>query len=99
MDARFPRLYPGGSSNTLTSSWWVQNAAYLRLKNLQIGYNLPAKWVNKAGMKAVRIYLSGQDLWEDSKMWLKYYDPEEPTNASTSYPFFRSYAIGLNVTL
>lgn len=98
MNARFPRLYLGGSSNTLTSTWWVQNAAYLRLKNLQVGYTLPVKLTGKAGMSAVRIYFSGQDLWEHSKMWLKYYDPEEPSNASTSYPFFRSYSIGLNVT-
>lgn len=98
MDARFPRLYMGGSSNTLTSSWWVQNAAYLRLKNLQVGYTLPARWTNKAAISSARIYFSGQDLWEISKMWLKYYDPEVPTNGSTSYPFFRSFAMGLNIT-
>jgi TonB-linked SusC/RagA family outer membrane protein len=98
MDARFPRLYLGGSSNTKTSSWWVQDAAYLRLKNLQVGYTLPAKWTSKAAISALRIYFSGQDMWESSKMWLKYYDPEEPNNSSTSYPFFRSYAVGLNIT-
>ncbi|SEW44729.1 SusC/RagA family TonB-linked outer membrane protein [Chitinophaga arvensicola] len=97
-DARYPRLYIGGGQNTSTSSWWVQNAAYIRLKNLQIGYTLPATLTSKAGMKAVRIYLSGQDLWENSKMWMKYYDPEEPNNTAFNYPFFRSYAAGLNVT-
>lgn len=98
MDARYPRLYMGGGSNTLTSSWWVQNTAYLRLKNLQVGYTLPAGMTRKAGIAAARIFFSGQDLWETSGMWIKYYNPENPTNASTTYPFFRSYAVGLNLT-
>lgn len=98
MDARYPRLYMGGSSNTLTSSWWVQNTAYLRLKNLQVGYTLPEKMTNKAGISAARIFFSGQDLWETTGMWINYYNPENPTNASTTYPFFRSFAVGLNLT-
>jgi TonB-linked SusC/RagA family outer membrane protein len=97
-DAKFPRLFLGGGQNASTSSWWVQKASYIRLKNLQVGYTLPTAISQKAKMSAVRFYLSGQDLWEKSSMWLNYYDPEEPNNTAFNYPFFRSYAIGLNVT-
>ncbi len=97
-NALFPRLLPGGGTNTNISSKWVQNAAYIRLKNLQLGYSLPTALVNRARIQAVRIYFSGQDLWEKNKMWFKYYDAEDPTNASFQYPFFRSYSFGLNVT-
>lgn len=97
-NALFPRLYPGGGTNTVISSKWVQNAAYLRLKNLQVGYTLPAALTARAKIQTVRIYFSGQDLWEKNKMWFKYYDAEDPTNASFQYPFFRSFAFGLNLT-
>lgn len=97
-NAKYPRLYIGGGQNTSTSSWWVQNAAYIRLKNLQVGYTIPERITRKAGMSAVRFYFTGQDLWENSKMWMKYYDPENPNNTAFNYPFFRSYAVGLNVT-
>lgn len=97
-DARFPRLYQGGSHNTRTSSHWVQDAGYIRLKNLQVGYTFPARWTSKIMISKARVFFTGQDLWEHSKMWFKYYDPENPNSTSFNYPFFRSYAVGLNVT-
>lgn len=97
-DAKFPRLYTGGTQNTVVSSHWVQNAAYIRLKNLQVGYTLPASFTAKAKIQSARIFFSGQDIWTSTRMWYKYYDPENPNNASFNYPLFRSYAVGLNVT-
>ncbi|MFT3705182.1 MAG: TonB-dependent receptor [Agriterribacter sp.] len=97
-DALFPRLYTEGTQNTFTSSKWVQDAAYIRLKNLQVGYTLPQPWTSRVKIQRARIFFSGQDLWESSKMWYKQFDPENPNNAAYNYPFFRSYAIGLNVT-
>lgn len=96
-DARFPRLYLGGGQNTVRSSYWIMDGSYLRLKNLQIAYNLPASLISKAGLKRVKVYFSGQDLWEINNMWLKVFDPEEPSNASWQYPFFRTYSFGLNL--
>lgn len=98
-NALFPRLYVGGTQNVNTSTKWVQNAAYIRLKNLQVGYTLPQRWTAKVKIQKARIYFSGQDIWEHSKMWYKYFDPESPNNAAYNYPFFRSYAAGLNITL
>lgn len=96
-NAKFPRLYLGGSQNTARSSYWVMNGAYLRLKNLQVAYNLPTPFIKKIHLTGARVYFSGQDLWEVSKMWLKAFDPEEPSNASWQYPFFRTYSVGINL--
>jgi TonB-linked SusC/RagA family outer membrane protein len=97
-NALFPRLYAAGTQNVATSSKWVQNAAYIRLKNLQVGYTLPQKWTTRVKIQKARIFFSGQDIWEHSKMWYKYFDAESPNNAAYNYPFFRSYAAGVNIT-
>ncbi len=97
-NARFPRLYLGGTHNTAVSDFWVQNANYIRLKNLQVGYTLPVSLTSKAKISKLRIYFTGQDMWEKTGMWMKYYDPENPNGASFGYPFFRSYAVGVNLT-
>lgn len=97
-NAKFPRLYLGGSQNGVTSSYWLMNAGYLRLKNLQVGYTLPATISNKVGAAKVYVYFSGQDLWEINKLWIKYYDPESTQAADFIYPYFRTYSFGLNVT-
>ena len=96
-NATFPRLFVNDKMNAVPSSHWVMNGAYLRLKNLQIGYTLPSSISNKIKIKTIRIFFSGQDLLEISKMWLKLYDPEVPNLATFQYPYFRTYALGLNV--
>ncbi|HVW97212.1 MAG TPA: TonB-dependent receptor [Mucilaginibacter sp.] len=78
-DARFPRLAIAGSASN-TNNWqhgsdlFSFNAAYARLKNLTIGYTIPSKLVAKAGIKKLRIYLTGQNLITLTK--LKFVDPE-----------------------
>lgn len=96
-NARFPRLYQGGTQNTLPSSNLVMNSAYVRLKNLQIGYTLPSKMTEKAGIGKLRVFFSGQDLIEINKMWLKDFDPETQNQSAFVYPYFRSFALGVNV--
>jgi hypothetical protein len=94
-DAAFPRLYAGYNQNLAPSSFWVMNAAYIRLKNLQLGYTFHFA-ANRPLIKSIRIYFSGQDLWEVNKMKIKYYDPEQATSNGYQYPFFRSFTLGLN---
>jgi TonB-linked SusC/RagA family outer membrane protein len=96
-NAAFPRLYAGSNQNLLPSSFWVTNAAYIRLKNLQLGYTFHFTGVQPL-IKTLRVYFSGQDLWEISKMKIKYYDPEQTGSTGYQYPFFRSFTIGLNAT-
>lgn len=96
-NARFPRLYAGGTQNTRVSPHWIQDAVYVRLKNLQVGYTIPAKITERIKISKARIFFTGEDLFTATKMWYKYYDPEDPNNVSFNYPFYRSYAVGLNV--
>jgi TonB-linked SusC/RagA family outer membrane protein len=92
LDARFPRPHQGGH-NYIQSTHWLQNSSYLRLKNLQIGYNLPKSLLSKGKIEALRFYLSGENLFEFTDMIM--YDPEALTAA---YPLNRSYSVGVSLT-
>ena len=75
----------------------VQNNRYVRLKSLVVGYSLPQKWVSKAGLSKLRVYFSGDDLWE----WTKVkdgYDPEYGENSNNTFPFSRLLTFGVDVT-
>ncbi len=96
-NAYWPRLYSGDAFNFNPSDRWVQDASYIRLKNVQLGYNVPVK---KSFMDKLRIYVSGQDIWEHSNL-IKVFDPEvgNKPNANNTYPFFRTWTFGVNITL
>jgi TonB-linked SusC/RagA family outer membrane protein len=97
-DAEFPRLSHGGIRwwNYQPSTMQKLNGAYVRLKNLQIGYTLPTRLTEKVAISNARIYFSGQDIWEKHHVdggW----DPESSTNGF-NYPFQRMYSFGLDLT-
>ena len=85
-DAYYPRVLKNDSRNMKTQSRYLQNAAYCRIKNLQVGYTLPKAWTDKAGMSSVRVYISGDNLFTFSHM-SKIFDPEalESTRCSVRY--------------
>lgn len=96
-DARYPAitLKDKRNYNYYESSNTKHNVAYARMKNLQIGYTLPISVVSKIGLQKLRIYFSGEDLFEIHNTpggW----DPEEDGNY-VSYPFSRNYSFGVNV--
>lgn len=95
-NAAFPRPYYGSNHNTQISSHWLQNAAYGRLKNLQIGYSFPKSIIKKLCLNKLRVYFSGENLCEFSKL-NKYFDPEINKQEGVIYPILRSYSFGLNV--
>lgn len=73
-DAYFPRYrgYVALQSTrelSVVQTRYLQNVAYIRLKNLQIGYNLPHKWISSMKMQAARIYLTGENLWAWSPLY------------------------------
>lgn len=75
----------------------VQNNKYIRLKSLVVGYTLPKAWTTKAGLNKVRVYFSGDDLWE----WTKVkdgYDPEYGEASNNTFPFSRQLTFGLDLT-
>lgn len=113
-DAFLPR-YTGyyapfykGTSNANTR--YLMNVAYLRLKNIQVGYNLPDAWVQKLHLSKVGIYLSGENLLTWSPLY-KYSKDINVSNIGTSdkdlsssrgdafnYPMMRSFSLGVNIT-
>jgi len=85
------------SSPSLYSSYWVQSADYLRLKNLQLGYTIPSTITNKIGVSKARIYYSGQNLLTFTS-FLKGWDPESPVGTGSHYPQVMVNTFGVNVT-
>jgi len=95
-NAFFPRMYQTAAFNYMPSDKWAQNGSYIRLKNIEIGYTLPIK---KKYIREIKVYVSGQDLWESTKV-LSVFDPEVGNNVSaTAYPFYRTVSFGLNISL
>ena len=75
----------------------VQNNKYIRLKSLVVGYTLPKAWTSKAGINKLRVYFSGDDLWE----WTKVkdgYDPEYGEASNNTFPFSRQITFGVDLT-
>ena len=123
-DAAYPRMYPGnagqgvpganvtaiGCNNFYPQDKYLINLAYLRLKNLTVGYTLPQKWTRKATIEKVRIYASFNNLADLVNHTAQYgFDPEVSTGRGTGgfgngtygrvEPLMRSYSFGLQVTL
>ena len=80
------------------STFWLRNASFLRLKNLQIGYTLPHSFINRLGLEKVRIYFSGQNLFCINKFY-KGWDPEITGNHLDFYPITSVYTFGLNIKI
>ncbi len=87
---KFPRL--NGISNTIGSTFWLEDASYLRLKNLQLGYNIPSEIFNNV-ISNFRIYVLGTNLLTFTK--LDNWDPENDNNLA--YPLDKSYTLGINI--
>ena len=98
LDAYLPRvLY--SSKNIQTQSRYLLNAAYVRLKNFQIGYTLPQSLVSKAGIGNVRFFLSAENLFTITSL-PEQFDPETlGTDHSNGYPLSRTFSFGVNITL
>ncbi len=96
-NAEWPRLTPNSiTNNYVTSSFWMRSGSYLRLKNVVLGYTLPALISSRAKVKSARIYISGQNLIT----WDKYFpgfDPEQRDTAGEFYPIMTTYTVGLNL--
>lgn len=117
-DAYFPRtMSRAASSNTnrelgVAQTRYLQNVMYLRMKNLQLGYSLPARLVSKIGGRTAKVFFSGENLWTYSPLYkiVKTIDVENAvpsdqdlnensTNGDGyNYPLLKSYSLGLSVT-
>lgn len=94
----FPRPYESaeGNKNFQTNTRYLMNGAYIRLKNLQLAYTLPKRWINKVGMGSCRVYFSGENLFVLSGL-PSYIDPESVNNGRM-YPQQAIYSFGANIS-
>lgn len=98
LNAYFPRPIIGSKQNQQVQTRYLQNAAYIRLKNLQVGYTLPTELIRKISLQKVRVFFSGDNLWTGSKM-SKNFDPELLFQNGMSYPLSYTLSFGINITL
>ena len=97
-NAAYPRLTYNTSFNQSTfSTYWMEDASYMRLKNIQLGYTFPEKWMSKARIDRLRLYLSADNLLTVSKFFYAY-DPETPVSKGGYYPQVKTFVIGLNIS-
>lgn len=112
----FPRLRGYSSEEpyaelNLKQTRYLQNIAYIRMKNIQIGYILPAAWISKIRMQNAKIYLSGENLWSWSPLYKHSKDldveavrgsdrdlTEGTSGNGYNYPILKSVSLGLSVT-
>ncbi len=116
-DAYFPRYrgyiaQNGSAALTQKQTQYLQSVAYLRLKNIQVGYNLPARLISKVSMSNARVYFSGENLLTVTPLYklTRNIDPEnasQPVDQIVSsgggalgmnYPMLKGYTIGVSVT-
>lgn len=97
-NAKYPLLVKedvaGSNPNYLPSSFWIKSGAYMRLKNLVIGYTLPRKILNGIGISNLRFYVSGQNLFTVQNAYPGY-DPE--SSPASYYPLMRIYTFGIDL--
>ena len=94
-NSKYPRAYSSpNNNNQQTSDWWVKNSSYLRLRTASLGYTIPAQISSRLRMKAVRVYVTGQNLVTFSK--IKFTDPE--TTGEQGYPIQKTILGGFNIT-
>ncbi len=95
-NASYPRLTFNETGNYQVSDFWMINGAYLRLKNVALGYSLPKNITDRLSIKNLRINLSGQNILTFDK-YLSGFDVETPTGGVGRYPIVKVYSLGLNV--
>lgn len=94
--ATFPRLTQANKEyNSQSSTFWVKDASYMRLKNLEIGYSIHAKALKKAGIESLRIYANGYNLLTFD--YLGFIDPESKVGGNNRYPNLRIFNLGVNI--
>lgn len=101
-NAEYPRLEQLGIDvpwGTMNSEYWMRDASFLRIKNVQLGYSIPSRFLNNSFINKCRVYLSGQNVYTFDSYYPGY-DPEMNVEGWASgqyYPATRLWSVGLNV--
>ena len=95
-NAKFPRLAFNETNNMQNSSFWMKNAAYIRLKNVQLGYALPKNVLRKTPISYLRFYVSGDNLLTIDSFW-DGFDVEAPIGNGGYYPQLKTISFGVDL--
>jgi TonB-linked SusC/RagA family outer membrane protein len=105
-DAALPRVSVTSTNNTQNSTLWMRSASYFRLKNIQLGYEVPATFLKKVGLQKAFIYVNGQNLFTQTKFY-QGYDPEINFDAGAAdgvslgggnyYPQVKVFTFGIDI--
>ncbi|MGV3589485.1 MAG: SusC/RagA family TonB-linked outer membrane protein [Adhaeribacter sp.] len=91
----WPRL--GGNANREETTFWLDDLSYVRVKNLQLGYNIPKSLLAKVHINNLRIFGSAENLATFTSF--RGLDPEKTANRNDMYPIVKSYSLGVNLSL
>lgn len=97
-NAKYPRLtYGKNPNNNRASTFWLRNGSYVRLKTIELGYTVPARFTNKIHLSKVRFFFIGTNLvtWSGFKLW----DPEMGISDGKEYPLSKTLSLGITVNL
>ncbi len=99
-NAEYPLLLlegtAGSNSNNIVSDFWIKSGAYMRVKNVVIGYTLPARLLNTINIEQLRFYVSAQNLFTISSAY-KGYDPENNVDSGSFYPVMQTISFGVDL--
>lgn len=93
-DGGLPRI--GSAQSNKNSTFYLENLAYLRLKNFQLGYSLPSSWLNAIKLSQLRFYFSTDNLFTITGF--SGLDPEKK-DINDGYPLMRSFSFGINIEI
>jgi len=99
-DNVYPRTFCGptvtSGQSSYNSTFWLKSAAFLRLKNVYLSYNLPKNWMESIHLSGAKVFVSGANLFTIDK--IKFFEPELNSNDGLSYSLQRTIQLGLNLS-
>jgi TonB-linked SusC/RagA family outer membrane protein len=100
MTSKYP-IIPSSETETMDvsgyhSTFWLMDASFVRLKTLELSYNLPEKLLSKVNISSMRVFINGNNLFTIDK--LKWYDPEGSSTGGDFYPQSKIFNLGLNIS-
>ncbi|OZI05321.1 SusC/RagA family TonB-linked outer membrane protein [Siphonobacter sp. BAB-5385] len=96
--ATYPRLHASTNGNNhRASTFWIRSADYLRIKNLELGYRLPKKWLSPIGLSYFRVYINGMNLYTWDKLKDYQVDPEIGDGNGAMYPIQKIWNLGIDL--
>jgi hypothetical protein len=92
----YPALSTVANTNQVANDFFIQDRSYVRLRTLELAYNLPQRWLKPIRMKATRLYIGAQNPFTWSKLHTTHLDPEN--GGPLGYTITKTYNLGLNTT-